>query len=123
LRAFIEAAALTVPTGKRNSFANANPPDGILVEIKDRAIPTNYANAFVIPARPSTDNAGTRDVIADSMMKLDHYINSVVNSYGITSQRRWLTTRPEVPFRSAEAAANLPALLDWTVEIASAKEC
>ncbi len=36
------------PTGKQNSFAAHNPPDGILVEIRNS--PLSYANAFAQPA-------------------------------------------------------------------------
>ena len=47
--AFMRAAALVTPTGKQNSFAAHNPPDGILVQIQDRNIPISYANAFAKP--------------------------------------------------------------------------
>ena len=46
--AFIRGAALVNPTGKQNSFAAHNPPDGMLVEIKNT--PISYANAFAKPA-------------------------------------------------------------------------
>jgi CRISPR system Cascade subunit CasC len=35
------------PTGKQNSFAAHNHPDGIAVELK--GVPCSYANAFVKP--------------------------------------------------------------------------
>jgi len=53
LGAFIMAAAKTNPSGKQNSFAAHNYPDGILVEVKSS--PASYANAFVKPVKPVED--------------------------------------------------------------------
>jgi CRISPR system Cascade subunit CasC len=60
LGAFIRGAALTNPTGKQNSFAAHNPPDGMLIEIKNT--PIGYANAFAKPAAQ-----GERDIISQSI--------------------------------------------------------
>jgi CRISPR system Cascade subunit CasC len=72
LGAFIREAALVNPTGKQNSFAAHNPPDGILVEIKDT--PISYANAFAAPV-PSK---GERDMISQSIAQLAQYVHDQI---------------------------------------------
>lgn len=52
VQALVEAAVTANPSGKQNSFAAHNVPDLVLVEIRERNIPLNYANAFVSPCRP-----------------------------------------------------------------------
>ncbi|WP_082281628.1 type I-E CRISPR-associated protein Cas7/Cse4/CasC [Leptospira kirschneri] len=54
ISALIKAAALTNPTGKQNSFAAHNPPHFIGIEIKDKKVPVNLANAFVKPIIPDS---------------------------------------------------------------------
>lgn len=102
LAAFLRAAALTTPTGKQNSFAAHNPPDGILVEVKEQRIPVSYANAFVEPARPN----GEGDLVAVSLRKLGEYAQQLKGSYGLESRAFWLSTRP----LSVEGATPVPTL-------------
>lgn len=111
--AFIRAAACTVPSGKRNSFGNSNLPDAILIEVKQRSIPTNYANAFLVPATCSSDAGGTHDMVAQSIGMLDHYVATVVKCYEIESKRWWFSTRDdrEAPFSSAERVDTLSRLI------------
>jgi CRISPR system Cascade subunit CasC len=52
VRAFVRAIVLANPTGKQNSFAAHNTPHMIGIEIKNRKIPVNLANAFINPAAP-----------------------------------------------------------------------
>ena len=73
--AFIRGAALSNPTGKQNSFAAHNPPDGMLVEIRNS--PISYANAF---ARPVTQ--GERDIISQSIAQLGQYVHDIDTGYG-----------------------------------------
>ncbi len=119
---FIHAAACTVPTGKRNSFGNSNLPDGILVELKERTIPTNYANAFLVPARPYSDSAGAHDIMEDSIRKLSHYVQTVVKGYGIQGKRWWFSTRTELPFEGADRAQTLPDMVNAVMQALQAKE-
>jgi hypothetical protein len=125
LRAFLEASACSLPSGKRNSFGNSCLPDGVLVEVKGRKIPTNYANAFLAPAEPRRDADGFHDWMEDSIRKLAHYVDSVATGYCLPAARWWYTTRPEIPFtgpgradgsgggrRLAEPCATFPELLD-----------
>ena len=79
-------------------------------------MPTNYANAFLVPARKSADRDGDHDTMEDSIRKLSHYAGSVANVYGLDARRWWTTTRPEVPFEGAEAAATLSDLCDKVLD-------
>ncbi|MBN1857182.1 MAG: type I-E CRISPR-associated protein Cas7/Cse4/CasC [Dehalococcoidia bacterium] len=82
--AFIRGAALTNPTGKQNSFAAHNLPDGILVEIKN--MPISYANAFAAPAL-----RGERDIISQSIAQLGQYVHDMDTGYGKPQQRFWFS--------------------------------
>lgn len=82
--AFIRALALTNPTGKQNSYAAHNPPDGILIEIKDT--PMSYANAF---AKPVTQ--GERDLISQSIAQLAQYAHNLDVGFGKPKARFWFS--------------------------------
>ncbi len=82
--AFIQGAALVNPTGKQNSFAAHNPPDGVLVEIRDA--PVSYANAFASPAA-----RGERDIISQSIAQLAQYIYDLDTGYGKPQKRFWFS--------------------------------
>lgn len=83
--AFLRGVALVNPTGKQNSFAAHNPPDGILVEIKNT--PISYTNAFAKPAHPQ----GGRDLISQSIAQLGQYVHDLDNGYGKPQQRFWFS--------------------------------
>ena len=93
--AFIRGAALVNPTGKQNSFAAHNPPDGILIEIKDISI--SYANAF---ARPAVQ--GERDIIAQSIAQLGQYVRDLDAGYGEPQQRFWFSPNLRYPLSFVE---------------------
>jgi CRISPR system Cascade subunit CasC len=82
--AFIRGAALVNPTGKQNSFAAHNPPDGILIEIKNT--PISYANAFASPV--GTDH---RDIISQSVAQLAQYVHDIDTGYGKPDRRFWFS--------------------------------
>jgi CRISPR system Cascade subunit CasC len=82
--AFIRGAALVNPTGKQNSFAAHNPPDGMLIEIKNT--PISYANAFAKPAAQ-----GERDIISQSIAQLGQYIYDLDTGYGKPQKRFWFS--------------------------------
>jgi len=114
LRSLIRAAAFAVPSGKKKGHAHNNLPDAVLVEVKQKRVPTNYANAFLTPAAPSADG----DLLADSIRKLGHYATLVSRGYGIAAERCWfeLEQRP-LAFTSPEG--NNPAK---TVPLARSEE-
>ncbi len=82
--AFLRGAALTNPTGKQNSCAAHNLPEGVLVEIK--SCPVSYANAFVRPVA-----AGDRDIIAESIAQLAAYVNDLDVGFGRPQRRFWFS--------------------------------
>lgn len=88
--AFLKAAALTTPSGKQNSFAAHNPPDGILVEL--RHFPINYANAFARPVE-----VGQRDLIEQSIAQLYQYVHDMDLGFDPPLRRFWFS--PGLRFR------------------------
>ena len=88
--AFIRGAALSNPTGKQNSFAAHNPPDGILVEIRNN--PLSYANAF---ARPAAQ--GQRDIVSQSIAQLGQYAHDIDTGYGKPTARFWFSPNLRYP--------------------------
>lgn len=89
--AFLRGAALANPTGKQNSFAAHNPPDGMVVEIKQSA--TSYANAFAGPVPCK----GQRDMISQSIAQLAHYIHDLDSGYGKPVKRFWFSPNLRYP--------------------------
>ena len=99
--AFLRAAALVNPTGKQNSFAAHNPPDGMLIEIKDT--PISYANAF---ARPVVQ--GERDMISQSIAQLAQYIHDLDAGYGKPQKRFWFSPNLRYPLTVVENGQEVP---------------
>lgn len=95
--AFIRGAALANPTGKQNSFAAHNHPDGMLVEICNT--PISYANAFANPA-----TRGDRDIIAQSIAQLAQYVRDLDAGYGEPQQRFWFSPNLRYPLCVVEDA-------------------
>lgn len=85
--AFIRGAALTNPTGKQNSSAAHNRPDGILIEIKDS--PVSYANAFANPV-PSISERG---MVEQSIVQLGQYAADMDTGYGKPQERFWFSPK------------------------------
>ncbi len=94
--AFIRGAAMTNPSGKQNSFAAQNPPDGLLIEIRDT--PVSYANAFAKPAAQ-----GERDMISQSMAQLGQYVHDLDTGYGKPKERFWFSPNLRYPLAAQVA--------------------
>lgn len=88
--AFIRGAAMVNPTGKQNSFAAHNPPDGMLIDFRDA--PISYANAFAGPAAQ-----GERDIISQSIAQLGQYIHDLDTGYGKPKERFWFSPNLRYP--------------------------
>jgi len=73
--ALVLAAARTNPSGKQNSFAAHNLPDGILVEFKSS--PVSYANAFVRPVKLVAES----DLVELSVGQLANYVQDISEGY------------------------------------------
>jgi len=101
--AFIRGAALATPTGKQNSFAAHNPPDGMLIEIKDKNNPVSYANAFANPAA-----RGERDLIWQSIAQLAHYVHDLDTGYGKPRDRFWFSPNLRYPLNIVEDEKEIP---------------
>jgi CRISPR system Cascade subunit CasC len=93
--AFIRGAALVNPTGKQNSFAAHNPPDGMLIEIRNA--PISYANAFANPAVQ-----GERDIISQSIAQLGQYVRDLDAGYGKPTKRFWFSPNLRCPLSIVE---------------------
>jgi CRISPR system Cascade subunit CasC len=93
--AFMRAAALVTPTGKQNSFAAHNPPDGILVQIQDRNIPISYANAFAKPV-----DVNDRDIVSQSIAQLGQYIHDLDIGFGKPQKRFWFSPNLRFPLNA-----------------------
>jgi CRISPR system Cascade subunit CasC len=104
LGALIRAAALVTPTGKQNSFAAHNPPDGILLEVKEKNTPLSYANAFADPAAPAKD----RGLIAQSIAQLGQYVHDLDGGYGKPRFRFWFSPNLRYPLGVVQDKKEVP---------------
>jgi CRISPR system Cascade subunit CasC len=103
--AFLRGVAQVTPTGKQNSFAAHNRPDGILVEIKD--CPVSYANAFVSPAAQ-----GHRDIVSQSVAQLSQYVYDMDTGYGKPQKRFWFSPNLRYPFSVLQDKKEVPLAED-----------
>jgi hypothetical protein len=81
----IRAALFSLPTGAKKGHANNNLPDAVLIEVRDKHVPTNYSNAFLVPSAPRDG-----DFVGDSIRKLGHYVHRIGSVYKVGGQRFWL---------------------------------
>ena len=121
--AFLRGAALTNPTGKQNSFAAHNPPDGIVVEFKDTS-PVSYANAFATPVPCK----GPRNMVSQSIAQLGRYVHDLDVGYGEPRKRFWfspnlryklayLEDSKEKPCAGLDESTNVKALGDLVAKV------
>jgi len=102
---FLRAAALTTPTGKQNSFAAHNPPDGILVEVKRNSkTPVSYANAFADPVDPES----LRGLVGQSVAQLGQYVHDIADGYDIEAERFWFSPSARHPLTWVERDTKAP---------------
>ena len=81
-RAFIEAFATSMPTGKQNSFANKTLPNALLVSIRNGG-PINAVSAFEVPVRATADSS----ISHQAEEKLADSIRSFETSFGQSPKR------------------------------------
>ena len=94
--AFLRGAALANPSGKQNSFAAHNPPDGMLIEL--RKTPISYANAFAAPVQCK----GPRDIVSQSVAQLGQYAHDLDTGYGNPDKRFWFSPNLRYPLNYTE---------------------
>ncbi|MBN1877972.1 MAG: type I-E CRISPR-associated protein Cas7/Cse4/CasC [Anaerolineae bacterium] len=107
--ALVQAAATAQPTGKQNTFAAHCLPDVVLVEVREKNLPVNYANAFIKPARQGYEQT----VMDDSVAKLADYLTRVGRAYGLTADKRALVAIQDYTLPGAEVRASLEDLQAW----------
>lgn len=107
--AFLEAAATSQPSGKQNSTAAHQLPDLVLVEISDKNLPINYANAFLLPAQQTYKQT----LMQDSISKLNNYAQRLRKAYGLNGRSAYFTTEENNPIPTAHNAETLTALQQW----------
>jgi CRISPR system Cascade subunit CasC len=106
--ALLEAAAMTHPTGKQNSFGAFNPPDFILVEVSGRNLPINYANAFLKPVK----GYGNQTLLANSVEQFSEYVGRLSKAYNLTPNRAYLTIQ-DLAFLDLKAQPSIDDLKSW----------
>lgn len=99
--AFVKAAAYTTPTGKQNSYAAHNLPDGVAIEIKP--FTCSYANAFADPVTP-----GQRGLIEQSIAQLGQYMHDIDTGYGKPEKRLWFSPNLRHHLDAVEDGKTLP---------------
>ena len=78
INAFLTSSIKAVPTGKQNSFAAQNPPDFIMVVVKDGQAPWSLANAFEKPAYSDKKHS----LVENSMKQMNDYWKELIKIYG-----------------------------------------
>lgn len=105
--AFLEAAIVSNPSGKQNTFAAHNLPSAVLVEVRPYPQPVSYANAFVKPARSSRE----RDLVEDSVLKLKEHVERTQKVFSPpTTARFWLSLDGFAAPEGVEDAGGLASL-------------
>jgi CRISPR system Cascade subunit CasC len=85
---FLKAAVKANPSGKQHAFAAFNPPEGVLVEIKNQsATPISYANAFADPVPEKSE----RGLIGEGIARLGQYAHDLIEGYDIPADRFWFS--------------------------------
>lgn len=109
LRAFAQAMARAIPTGKQNTFAAHNPPSFVGAVLR-HASPFNLANAFEKPVWPKAD----AELTALSVEKLAAHDAKISAFYG-DGKDDWayLDMTGAWPGDKGAVQANLDALAQW----------
>jgi len=94
IEAMLQAAILTTPTGKQNSFAAHQLPALVLVEARPHATPVSYANAFVEPARAGKGE----DLIGNSLRKLGGHVEALTAGFNLEANPRLLLAPEQSDF-------------------------
>lgn len=109
IKAFVQAMARAIPTGKQNTFAAHNPPSFVGVVLR-HASPFNLANAFEKPVWPKQD----KELTALSVERLAEQDDKVSTVYG-DGKDAWayLDLTGAWPNDKGTNQKNLDALAKW----------
>ena len=107
--ALIRAMAFTDPSGKQNSFAGHVMPSVVMVECKEKKIPTSMVNAFVEPVGKGGD------LVKQSAEKLAAEVDMTARNFGLeVKERLWFCVdKYDVkPESAAKICATFPELVE-----------
>lgn len=107
--ALIRAMAFTDPSGKQNSFAGHVMPSVVMVECKEKKIPTSMVNAFVEPVGKGGD------LVKQSAEKLAAEVDMTARNFGLeVKERLWFCVdKYDVkPDSAAKICATFPELVE-----------
>ena len=112
IKAFTQAMARAIPTGKQNTFAAHNPPSFVGVVLRHSS-PFNLANAFETPVWPERKENG-KELTTLSVEKLAKKDTQITTFFG-DGKDEWayLDLTGAWPSDKGEAQASLNALADW----------
>lgn len=82
VEAFVHAFVSAIPTGKQNSMAAHNFPSYALGVARENGQPISLANAFLKPARPRGAGDDERDLVDESIDKLEKYFYRMDDALG-----------------------------------------
>ncbi len=108
LPALIRVMAFTNPSGKQNSFAGHVLPSCMMIECKEKKIPTSLVNAFAEPVRG-------QDIVKESVRKLSDEADMLAGNYALpVLERLWFcvdkyTVRPAC---ATKTCATFPELVE-----------
>ena len=115
--AFLKAFALTLPSGKQNSFAAHNPPGFVAVVARERSMPRNLAGAFERPVQP--DLSHQRSLSGLSVERLLQTWEAMDKAYG-KGAREWVAflnlTDATISYRREALRSTLDEVLRVAVE-------
>ena len=107
--ALLRAMAFTDPSGKQNSFAGHVLPSVVMVECKEKKIPTSMVNAFVEPVGKGGD------LVKCSAEKLADEVDMTARNFGLeVKERLWVCVdkydvKPET---ATKVCATFPELVE-----------
>lgn len=106
------------PTGKQNSFAAFNPPDFVLLEVRDNNVPVSYANAFLKPVRAKRDESlveASVNALADYRARINkmHNLDASTNSAYASTQDADLSDVKKREEKREEKCESIDDLLSW----------
>lgn len=108
VKAFADAFARSMPTGKSNTFANRTLPSTLLVAVRDEQ-PVNLVAAFEDPVKP----ADGQSVSAIAEQRLADELEKLATAYGMAPSKGWVVSTNEVvDFGERIEPTTLEGLLD-----------
>ncbi|MFF3013757.1 type I-E CRISPR-associated protein Cas7/Cse4/CasC [Streptomyces sp. NPDC057939] len=85
VEAFVEGFALSMPTGKLNTFGNNTLPDAVIVKLRS-ARPISFVGAFENPVAQDTADGHVRA----ACQALAEHIPAVEGAFGAPAERTWI---------------------------------